>query len=309
MPEKTLELDIPLLLPGIENNQDSCLERLETALQHRKGILRAHLERDKTPIQLCLHYDPTVVTISDVRRVAQRAGAKIANRYHHRVIPIEGMDCSDCALVLEHSLERMRGVLDVSVSYVGQTLHVEYDSRHTSRRALEKRVRQLGYRVPQEGVRRWYEENRELLFSLLSGLFVLMGWLGARLFDFPPAASLALYLIAYVTGGYDITRHALHALRERHFDTDLLMVLAALGAAFLGEFAEGALLLFLFSLGHALEERALDRARNAIRALANLTPKTALVRRDGQEIEVPVEELAIGNVVIVRPGVRVPVDG
>jgi Cd2+/Zn2+-exporting ATPase len=309
MTEKTLKLDIPIILPGVEDDQDGCLERLETALQDRRGILRAHLEHDQSPLQLCLHYDPALVTIEDVRRAAQRAGAGITNRYHHKVIPIEGMDCSDCALVLEHSLERMDGVLDVRVSYVGQSMHVEYDSHHTNRRALEKRIRQLGYRVPVAGARRWYEDNRELLFSLVSGLLVLAGWLGERFFGLPTGISLALYLLAYLAGGYDITRHALHALRERHFDTDLLMVLAALGAAFLGEFAEGALLLFLFSLGHALEERALDRARNAIRALADLAPKTALVRRGGGEIEVPVGQLQIGDIVVVRPGVRVPVDG
>ncbi|OGO37640.1 MAG: copper-translocating P-type ATPase [Chloroflexi bacterium RBG_16_57_11] len=87
------------------------------------------------------------------------------------------------------------------------------------------------------------------------------------------------------------------------------MIIAALGAAFLGEFAEGALLLFLFSLGHSLEERALDRARSAVRALADLTPKTALVRRAGEEQELPVEALQIGDTVIARPGVRIPVDG
>src|SRR5690606_5094292 len=103
------------------------------------------------------------------------------------------------------------------------------------------------------------------------------GWFGERFFGFPQVASLGLYLGAYAFGGFDIGRHALHSLRERKFDTDLLMVMAALGAAVLGEFAEGALLLFLFSLGHALEERALDRARSAIRSLADLTPKTALV--------------------------------
>ncbi|MFZ1266035.1 MAG: heavy metal translocating P-type ATPase, partial [Anaerolineae bacterium] len=100
-----------------------------------------------------------------------------------------------------------------------------------------------------------------------------------------------------------------HALRERRFDTDLLMVIAALGAAALGDFAEGGLLLFLFSLGHVLEERALDRARAAVRALADLAPKTALVRRDGKEQELPVESLRLDDVVIVRPGVRIPMDG
>jgi len=224
-------------------------------------------------------------------------------------VPVEGMDCSDCALVLEHSLKRLEGVLAANISYTAQTLHVEFDSRQTSRRAIERRIRQLGYRAPLEGVSSWYQDNRELLFSLLGGIFLLVGWLGEQLLGFPFLASPALYLAAYGIAGYDIARHALHALRERRFDTDLLMVLAALGAAALGEFPEGALLLFLFSFGHALEERALDRARNAIRALADLTPKTALVRREASELEVPVEEVQIGDVVIVRPGERVPVDG
>ena len=109
--------------------------------------------------------------------------------------------------------------------------------------------------------------------------------------------------------GLEIAQHAYHAVKERQFDTDLLMVMAALGAAALGEFAEGALLIFLFSLGHALEERALEKARSAIEALADLTPKTALVRRNGTEQELPVEELLIKDLVIIRPGTRIPVDG
>ena len=148
------------------------------------------------------------------------------------------------------------------------------------------------------------------LFSASSaGCSCLIGWLGQTFFGLPVIAATVLYLAAYIFGGWDISQHAWHAIKEKHFDTDLLMVMAALGAASLGEFAEGALLLFLFSLGHALEERALDRARAAVRALADLAPKTALVRRDGKEQELPVESLQLDDLVIVRPGVRIPVDG
>ena len=307
--ENTLEIEIPLLLPGVQNERDACLQRLESTLQGRKGISRAHLLLDRTPAHLCLHYDPVQITIEDVRRLAARAGAEISNRYHHDMLRVEGMDCSDCALVLQHGLERMEGVLDVGVSYTAQSIHIEYDAHKTGRRAIERRVRQLGYRVPAEGVRNWFHKNRELLFSLTGGLLLTLGWIGERYMGFPSPMGPIFYLAAYVIAGYDITRHALHALRERHLDIDLLMVLAALGAAALGEFAEGALLLFLFSLGHALEERALDRVRRAIRALGDLAPKTALVRRELSEVEVPVEDVQIGEVVIVRPGVRIPVDG
>lgn len=307
--EKTIELEIPLLLPGIESEKDECLARLEASLQDRKGILRVHLEREKSPVDLCLHYDPNLLTLTEVKRIAERAGAQIVNRYHHESVPIEGMDCSDCSLVVEHGVGRMDGVLAVNVNYPAGKMWVEFDTQKVSRAAIEKRVRSLGYEVPVEGFRSWYKENRELLFSLFAGLLLLIGWLGGLLLGFPPLLSTTFYIAAYIFGGWDISQHAWHALREKHFDTDLLMVMAAIGAAFLGEFAEGALLLFLFSLGHALEERALDRARRAVSALADLAPKTALVRRNGKEQELPVESLQLEDIVIVRPGVRIPVDG
>jgi len=307
--EQTIDIDIPLLLPGVENEKDECLARLEAAFQGKKGIIRAHVERDKSPIDLCLHYDPNLLTLSDVKRLAELAGAQIVNRYHHEAIPIENMDCSDCSLVIEHSVGRMDGVLSVNVNYPTEKMWIEYDNHKVNRAAIEKRVRSLGYQIPLNEFQARLQENRELLFSLLSGLFLLIGWLGGTFFSFPTYLSIGLFTVAYILGGWDVSRHAWHALRERRLDTDGLMVVAAIGAAFLGEFAEGALLLFLFSLGHALEERALDRARTAVRALADLAPKTALVKRDGKEQELPVESLQLDDVVIVRPGVRIPVDG
>ena len=307
--EKTIDLEIPLIMPGVENDKDECLNRLETSFQSYKGIIRAHVEHDKIPVDLCIHYDPNQLTLSDVKRLAERAGAQIINRFHHESIAVEGMDCSDCVTVIEHSVGRMDGVLSVNVNYPAEKMWIEYDNQKVNRASIEKRVRSLGYEIPVEGLRSWYKENREIVFSLIAGLLVLIGWLGQTFFDLPVIAATVLYITAYIFGGWDISQHAWHAIKEKHFDTDLLMVMAALGAAALGEFAEGALLLFLFSLGHALEERALDRARAAVRALADLAPKVALVRRDGKEQELPVESLQLDDLVIVRPGVRIPVDG
>lgn len=309
MLEKTHELEIPLLLPGIENEDDACLARLETALQSHKGLQRAHVERSKRPVVLCLHYDPNVIAIEDVQRAAERAGAQILNRYHHDLLTIEGMDCSDCVTVIEHSVRRLEGVLSANVNYATQKMRVEYDAQKTNRSTIEKCVRALGYTLPVAGLRSWYQENRELIFSVVSGVLILLGWAGQVFLGLPAPVAIALYLSAYIFGGWDVARHAWPALRTKQFDTDLLMLTAAIGAALLGEFAEGAFLLFLFSLGHALEERALDRAREAVRALANFAPKTALVRRNDKETELPVEQLQLADVVIVRPGVRIPVDG
>ncbi len=148
-----------------------------------------------------------------------------------------------------------------------------------------------------------------LILVVLAGLFFLIGWVGESFPGMPSQVALVFFILAYLAGGYDITVHAIPGLFKGKFDTDVLMLAAAGGAALLGEWAEGAFLLFLFSLGHAGEHYALDHARNAVNALGNLMPKTARVRRKGKIVEAPVESLQVGDVAVVRPGDRLPVDG
>ncbi len=152
-----------------------------------------------------------------------------------------------------------------------------------------------------------FGERTELVFALLAGAALAAGWLiERRAAGFVP---LALYMAAYAFGGFFTIREAIENLRQRRFEIDTLMLVAAAGAASLGAWAEGALLLFLFSLGHALEHYAMGRARRAIEALAKLAPERATVRRGTETEEIPVEALAIDDVVIVRPNERLPADG
>ena len=154
----------------------------------------------------------------------------------------------------------------------------------------------------------WLVRHRELVFSLLSGATLLAAFLFER-FGFAAPIWGSFYAFSFFFGGYDLARHTLPTILARRFDVEFLMLAGALGAAILGRFAEGAFLLFLFSLGHALEHYAMDRARGAIHALGKLTPKTALVRREAREIEIPTAEIALGDLAIVRAGERIPVDG
>ncbi len=310
MSNHTLQVDIPILLPEVEDERDQCVARLKDLLSQRKGISKVHVKRENGQAQLCIHYDSDLVTLSQVQRWAEQAGAQVRNRYRHAVIRITDMDCADCALSIEHVMRRQKGVLDVSVNYAAEKMWVEYDSSLLSYDAIVEHVQRLGYTVEkEEAPKGWVREHWELVLSLASGVFLAVGFFGQTFFGLPPAAALAFYILAYLTGGFDATRHGIKAALNLHFDIDFLMVVAAVGAAILGEWAEGALLLFLFSLGHALEHYAMDRARHAIEALGEMTPKTARVRRDGREVEMPVENLLRGDVVIVRPGERVPIDG
>ena len=152
-------------------------------------------------------------------------------------------------------------------------------------------------------------ENTELIFALACGALLAAGYLISVATGAPAWLPLALYVAAYGFGGFFTLREAIDSLRIRRFEIDTLMLVAAAGAAALGKWAEGALLLFLFSLGHALEHYAMGRARRAIEALAELAPQTAEVRRDGEVHEIPVEELAVGDTVILRPNARIPADG
>lgn len=152
--------------------------------------------------------------------------------------------------------------------------------------------------------------NTELLFAIASGVMLLSGFIIGKLF-YNAASWLPFfcYLTAYFFGGFFTLREAIENLRHKRFEIDTLMLVAAAGAAALGAWAEGALLLFLFSLGHALEHYAMGRAKRAIEALAELAPKTAMVRREDQTQQIPVESLEIGDIIIVRPNERLPADG
>ncbi len=153
------------------------------------------------------------------------------------------------------------------------------------------------------------KEHRELLFALLCGVLLLGAWLYELLSEPGYTRPIPVYALAYFFGGYDAFMHMISSLRQRKFDIDFLMLVAASGAAVLGAWAEGALLLFLFSLGHALENYAMGRARKAIKALAELAPTVARIKTDKGEREVAVEELQPGDLLVVRPSERFPSDG
>lgn len=154
-----------------------------------------------------------------------------------------------------------------------------------------------------------FGEKSELIFALLAGAFALAGWLLDRQSVGPGWLPTASFVVAYIFGSFYTAQEALENLSAKRFEIDTLMLVAAIGAAALGKWAEGALLLFLFSLGHSLEHFAMGRARRAIEALAKLAPEVATVRRGDKTEEVAVSQLQVGDVLIVRPNERLPADG
>ncbi len=139
-------------------------------------------------------------------------------------------------------------------------------------------------------------------FGMMSGL--LGGWFGA-----PESFVWGSYAVAYVFGGWYGLKESVKAIREPAVEIDLLMILAALGALFIGAPFEGAMLLFLFSLSGVLEEYAIGRSRTAIRSLIEMRPESARILNDGTEVTTPIDDVEVGDVFVVRPGDRLPLDG
>ena len=233
-----------------------------------------------------------------------------------RILHVTGMDCADCALKLGTALGRESGIHDAAVNFGAATLRVEFDPRATSVERINAAVRRAGYdtverraaSTPDEGQRgrSFWRDDRRARLIIVSGAFVVAGFAALAL---APAAAPWLFAAAMAFGGLFVARAALFSLRARQVDMNVLMVLAALGAAAIGEWSEAALVAFLFGLGTVLQAATLDRTRRAITGLMELAPPVATVLRDGREEVVPTAELAVGDVIVVRPGERVPVDG
>jgi Cd2+/Zn2+-exporting ATPase len=154
-----------------------------------------------------------------------------------------------------------------------------------------------------------FGKNTEMIFAILCGVALGTGFGLSFIHTLPSWISLSCYIIAYFFGGFFTAKEAVETILKGGFEIDFLMLVAAAGAAILGAWVEGALLLFLFSLGHSLEHYAMGKARKSIAALTSLAPPTALVSRDGKTEEIRIEELQLGDIIVIKPNSKIPADG
>ncbi|RYG41348.1 heavy metal translocating P-type ATPase, partial [bacterium] len=332
-------IDLGLLLPEAPDASDACIARLTGALEHTRGVEKAHVVEEAGATSLCLHYDAAVVTLAQVERTARQTGAEITSRYGHATFPLRLIDGEDAVRRVEGALRAAPGVLNASASLPAQIVRVEWDRTQIDGAKIERTLEELraapsttpskhehvheagdehdheghdhaGHdhdHGPSDGP--WLQRHKELVLSLVSGGLLAAGFFG-EMGGLARGPAIGIYAAAYLFGGWDLASHWVRSLVKGKFsfDIDLLMLLAAIGAAILGNWVEGAFLLFLFSLAHSLEHLAMDRARGAIRALSELTPDTALVKQGQAFTERPISEVHVGDIVLVHPGERIPVD-
>jgi Cd2+/Zn2+-exporting ATPase len=221
---------------------------------------------------------------------------------------IEGMDCHEEVAILERRLSRLAGLEGLDADVVGQRLRIKYDAAKISTDAIADAVAQTGMRAwleheaPAPARADWRKHTViGALVLLIAGMAV--DAVGGALPGWP------LLLISVVLGGLFTVRRAVVSLRARHLDIHVLMIVAAIGAVILGEWSEAATVVVLFAIAQLLEAGAMERARGAIRALMELAPAEALVRRGDNQVRVAIDEVQVGDVVLVGPGEKIPLDG
>lgn len=323
---RTLALDLTDLLP---DSDERCADRLTRGLVDDGIIEQAHVIDGDTPKpRLCVHYDAEAASATEVQRRALEAADTITSMYGHlRWLTTGTHDDMAMRTALVDTLSTIPGV--VAAAATPDSVELEFERTTVTAQELvdviaaqmapsgsaadaEAAVAHDGDGADhQHGHGGISGERTELVFAGLAGALLLTGWLLAAFADTPRSAEVVVYGLAFFFGAFFTVQEAFASVRQGRFEIDFLMLVSAAGAAALGEVAEGALLLFLFSVGHALEGYAMGRARRAIEALAELAPKTALVRRGGtgDTVEVSVADLRIGDIVVVRPNMRLAADG
>lgn len=308
---------IPLETDPTNAEDRRCAEILLESLRAHPGV--RHVRWDAGKRELTLRYDPDRIGLQVVRGIAQDLGLRLQGRHSRCTLHVRSAGCRECTSLLERELAALPGVVHVAANVPGGTIVVEYETDSgISPARLEQELRRHGYRVWHRargafervaGITVAWWRNPELVLATLALLFLVAGLAVEHLSTWPRWVAVGFYALAYLSGGYYGVLGAMTALRQRVLDIDFLMIVSALGAAYLDHWAEGATLLFLFSLSGALETFAMDRTRHAIEKLMALRPKEAIIRRNGTEVRVPLEEIEVGDEVIVRPGESIPVDG
>jgi len=228
------------------------------------------------------------------------------------VVNIDNIHCGDCALNIERSVEHIPGVLSAEVSYVLSSATVYYDPHRVEIDRIKRAITKPGYAVREtftEKTRTFWREMRPFIFMATSGMTLALSWILGWMKFGPSTLPTGFAIASLVLGGYPIVKSAIKALLIPDLNVDILVSVAAISATVVQAYQEAATVIFIMLLGEFLEHLTVGKTRKAIASLIQLSPKTAWVRREDKEVQIPIEEVKTKEVVIVKPGERVPVDG
>ncbi len=323
----------------------ACAARIEKGLQGLAGV--RHVAVNLALEQAAVEYDDQAVTREKLVETIKNLGYGVldqtaAGTQEKAVLNLEGIHCAACAARIEKTLNQLAGVEKATVNLATAKATVEYDPSQIKAAALIEAVQKLGYRaaLAEEAAGDWEEEARAGERRRL-----LTEFIAAALFSFPLLLAMILHLAGMNPGflhneyfqlimatpvqfliGFRFYRNAFYALRAKSPNMDVLIAMGTSAAYFFSiytgffrpappgamkdlYFEASAVIITLVLLGKYLEAVAKGKTSAAIKKLLGLQPKTARVIRDGQELDIPVAEVKVGEIIVVRPGEKIPVDG
>ncbi len=221
---------------------------------------------------------------------------------------IAGMDCASCAGKIEKGLKNLDGIKNVSVNFGAEKAKVSFNPASINLDKIKKAVETLGYKVKDAKgeIEEGHEGRIDIIRMAVVGILILVGWSGIL-------SSFSRYdiasIIAMLIGGYPLVRKAVIDLKAKAITADVFMALGVVAAAIIGEFLSSSVIAFFMLIAEYLDKLTMGKARRALDELIKLKPKSAKIIKNGKELEVEIDSIVKGDVVIVRPGERIPVDG
>lgn len=286
----------------------SCADEIRRALEKLKGVDDVRVDVVSGRVEVS--YGEGKLAPSDIARAIRRIGYRVDDGEERTLaFIVEGMDCADEVRQIENKLGRQPGVSSLQFDLMRRRLVVEGS---ISAPAVLRGIKEIGMRARREGEQlrpqTSWEKHGRLIVTIISGTLLAIGGL-LILWGAPRQVLVPVLAASTISGGWFIAPRGFRAARSGVLDMNFLMTIAASGAGAIGEWGEGASAMFLFSVAQMLEVYSMDRARNAIKALMDLSPPEATVKRNGAEVTVPVDQVTLGETIVVRPGQRVPLDG
>lgn len=290
----------------------NCARLIETTVSKMSGV--SSVEVSLASSKLKVTTDDPKFDFGRVIPTVEGIGytAKVEETDLTVTLKIEGMDCADESEVIENKLKPLKGLGGLEINLMTQQITVSYSPSLLSIQDIVKAVAETGMRASPvkarvENEKPWWRRNPQIISLLISGFLIVIAFILE--FTGSPPISKVVFGLAILIGVYYPAKMGILALKTGSLNIRLLMTIGAAGAILLGLWEEASLLVFVYSLGDVLEAFAVDKARGAIRALMELVPKEALIRRDGSEVTLPTGEIRVNDVAIVKPGEKIPVDG
>lgn len=237
------------------------------------------------------------------------------HNFEKKVFRVEGFSCANCAGKFEKNVKQLPGVYDAKVNFGASKIDVYGEASIEELEAagafenLKIYPEQLTKKVREEQEKSNKSFIRNHLSLIVAMILSVIGFMSVILIGEKNLLTIILFFSSIVVGGHSLFKTGIKHLFELHFDMKTLMTIAVIGAALIGEWTEAAVVVILFAISEALERYSMDRARDSIHSLMELTPKEALIRRNDKEIVVPVEEIQIGDIMLVKPGQKIAMDG